>query len=202
MRSSMFTAWLPQARRRPFHQHARYVVLGLRRPGFDAARGDQVNRVGVAAHDAGLRRNVVGEDPVAALPGELHLGIGDDVVGFRGKSNDERRAAGFAVGDGRKDIRILDQRERRRAALLFLDLACARALGAPIGDRGGEDGDIGRQRFFNRVEHLPRGLDFDDSYARRVGQVDGTAHQHHVGAGCAAAAAMAWPCLPEERLAM
>ena len=46
---------------------ARHVVLGLRRPGFDAGRGDQMHGVGVAAHDAGRRRHVVGENPVAAF---------------------------------------------------------------------------------------------------------------------------------------
>ena len=86
--------------------------------------------------------------------------------------------------DGREDIGILDQLERRRVALLFLDLARARPLGAPVGDGGGEYGDVGRQRLFDRFEHLPRGLDLDDGHSRRIGQVDRTAHQHDVGARC------------------
>jgi len=94
------------------------------------------------------------------------------------------------------------QLERRRTALLLFDLACARVLGAPVGDGGREHRGVGRERLFDRFEHLPRGFDAHDRDAGRIGNVDRTADQNNVGARAAAAAAMAWPCLPDERLAM
>ena len=42
--------------------------------------------------------------------------------------------------DGREDVGILDQRERRRAAAASFLIFCATVVrGAPVGDRGGED---------------------------------------------------------------
>ena len=43
------------------------LALGHRRPVLDAVAIDQMDRVAVAAEDAGAGRDVVGEDPVAAL---------------------------------------------------------------------------------------------------------------------------------------
>src|SRR5580704_7698703 len=48
----------------------------------------------------------------------------------RRKTDDEPRPAGFAVRDGRQNIRVFDELERRRLALLLLDLAAARPVGA------------------------------------------------------------------------
>ena len=77
----------------------------------------RMNRIAVAAHDAGFRRNIIGKNPVAAFLGELGFGVGDDVVGLRRKSDDERRAAGFAMGDRCQDVGILDQRRAVAACL-------------------------------------------------------------------------------------
>ena len=86
---------------------ARHFVLAsaaarLRR----RTRVTSVNGVAVAAHDAGLRRNVVGENPVAAFAGELGLGIGGDILGFGGKADHQFWPLRLAVGDGREDVGI------------------------------------------------------------------------------------------------
>ena len=49
-------------------------------------RRDEVDRVAIAAHDAGLGRHVVGEDPVAALARELGLRVLDHVARSRPRS--------------------------------------------------------------------------------------------------------------------
>ena len=54
---------------------------------------------------------------------------------------------------------------------------------APVGDRGGEDRDIGRQRRLDRRQHLPRRLDLHDGDAARIGHVHRAGNQHHLGAG-------------------
>ena len=52
-------------------------------------------------------------------------------------------------------------------------------------------------------QHLARALDMDDVDAGGIGQVDRAGDQRHLGAQLRPRrAAMAWPCLPEERLAM
>ena len=184
-------------------QRARHVIFRLRRPGFDAVRGDQMNRVGVAAHDAGLRRNVVGENPVAAFFGELRLGIGDDVIGLGGKADDEARPAGFAMRDGRQDIGILDQLERRRAALLLLDFAFARPVRARQSATAAANTATSAGSAFSTAASICRAVSTcttDD--AGRIGQLTGPLTNTTSAPAAAAAAAMAWPCLPDERLAM
>ena len=84
------------------------------RPFFDAGfarrrSADQMHLVVIAAEGAGLRRDVVGEDPVAALRGKLRLGIGDNVVGLGGKANDQAWAVVLARRQGGQDIGIFHQ---------------------------------------------------------------------------------------------
>jgi hypothetical protein len=129
------------------------------------------------------------------------LALAIDVIGLGGKSDDQARPARFAVGDGRKDIGIFHQLERRRPTVL-LDLALARLPRAPVGDGGGEHGDIGRQRLLDRREHLLRGFHANNRHARRIGQIHRALTSTTSAPAAAAAAAMAWPCLPDERLAM
>ena len=48
------------------------------------------------------------------------------------------------------------------AGAVLLDLASrSRVAGAPVGDRGGHDRDVGRQRRLDRGQHLARRLDMD-----------------------------------------
>ena len=73
---------------------------------------------------------------------------------------------------------------------------------APIGDRGGEDRDVGRQRRLDGRQHLARALDPHDAHARRIGDRDRPGDERHLGAGRGGGGAMAWPWRPDERLAM
>ena len=52
----------------------------------------EMNPVAVATHDAGCRRDVIGDDPVAALARELCLGVFDQIFRFGGKADHQRRA--------------------------------------------------------------------------------------------------------------
>ena len=76
-------------------QPGRHLVFALRRPGFNAGRAHQRDCVAVAAHHARMRRNIVGQNPVAAFAGELCLGICSDILGFRGKADDQFWPLGF-----------------------------------------------------------------------------------------------------------
>src|SRR5215472_19305928 len=67
-------------------------ALCHRRPILDRVGIHEVNRVAVAAEGAGAGRNVVGEDPVAALALALRARVGDDVLGLGGKADNELRA--------------------------------------------------------------------------------------------------------------
>ena len=72
----------------------------------------------------------------------------------------------------------------------------------PVGDGGGADRDVHRQRRLAGGQHLARGLDMDDGDAGGNRLLRRAADQGHRAPSRASAAAMAWPCLPEERLAM
>ena len=86
--------------------------------------------------------------------------------------------------DGRQDVRVFRERQfRRRLAGLLLDLLFAGIGDAPVGDGSGEDRDIGGQRTLHGIEHLARGFDLDDVYARGIGQIHRAADQYHIGAG-------------------
>ena len=144
---------------------------------FNTVRHNDVNGIAVAAHDSGFGRDVIGEDPVAAFLQELRLGVGDDMIGLGGKTDDKARTAGLAMGDGGQNIGIFHQLDGRRPAVL-LDLVLTHLLRTPVGDGGGEHGDIGRQRLLDRRQHLPRGFNMNHRNAGRIRQVHGAADQH------------------------
>ena len=75
-----------------------------------------MNRVAVAAHHAGRRRDIVGDDPVAALAREFGLGVVDQMLGLGGKADHQRRPPVPQFRDRRKDIGIFHQLQRRHAA--------------------------------------------------------------------------------------
>ena len=85
----------------------------------------------------------------------------------------------------------------------LLHLFGRRVGDAPVGDGGGEDRDIGRQRGLDRRQHLARAIS-TWTVATPAGSASVTGPETSVtrAPAAAAAAAMAWPCLPEERLAI
>src|SRR5262249_59105098 len=112
-------------------QLAGHLVLALRRPRFDTFRSNEVNGIDVAAHNTTGGRDVIRNDPVAAFTGKLCPCIGDNLVGFGGKTDDEPRSPRLAMGDAREDVRILGERQTRRAIRLLFVLARAPSFGAP-----------------------------------------------------------------------
>ena len=157
----------------------------------------------VAAHGAGPRPHVVGDDPVCALGAALGGGVGDQVLGLGGKADDEARTLGAGSCDRGEDVRVLGKLQRRLAALVLLLELVGRLVGcAPIGDGSGADGDVGGKRLERRGKHLMRRLDLDHAHAFRIRQRHRAADQNDLGAERRAARASAWPCLPDERLAM
>ncbi len=64
----------------------------------------------------------------------------------------------------------------------FLIFSLASRRHAPVGDGGGEDGDVGRQRRAHGLQHLARGLDAHHLHAGRIGQVGRAADERHLGA--------------------
>src|SRR5438067_7421462 len=85
------------------------LALSHRRPILDGVAIDQMHGVPLAAEGAGARRYVVGDNPVAALALALGTGVGDDVLGLRGETDDEGRPVVAAPGDAGKDVRVLDK---------------------------------------------------------------------------------------------
>ena len=137
--------------------------------------------IALAAEDAARRRDVIGQDPVAAFLAALGLRIGDDILGLGGEADHQFRPAVAGFGQRREDVGILDQFQRGQRSGLFLQLR-GRGVGAPIGDRGGTNRDIGRQRSLACRQHLARRLDAHDFDARRIGLVGRARDQHAIGA--------------------
>ena len=73
--------------------------------------------------------------------------------------------------------------QRRHLALVLFELMRARTLHAPIGDSGGGDEHIGRQRGFNSGQHFTRRIDMLHLRAIRVGQRHRPRYKHHLGTG-------------------
>ena len=163
--------------------------------------GDEMNGVAVAAHDAGRRRNIVGDDPVAALAGELRLGVGDDVVGLGRKAYDQPRPAGLAMRDGGEDVGVLHEFDGRRPAML-LDLAaalicCGRQSATAAAKTATSAGSA-----FSTAASISRAVSTcTTDTPGGSGRLTGPLTSITSAPAAAAAAAMAWPCLPDERLA-
>ena len=139
----------------------------------------------------------------APLRRELRPGVGDEVVGLGGEADDQRRAAVPRWRDRREDVGVLGEGERRRlAGAVLLDLAGARLPTRQSATAAAMTATSAGSAASHRRQHLARRLDMDDGDARRIGQRrPGRSPGHARRRRAAAAAAMAWPCLPEERLA-
>ena len=109
--------------------------------------------------------DVVGDDEVAALAGELVAGVGLEVFGFGGEADEGAREAEFAAG-GAEDVGVADQFEGEGVGGL-LDLVPGDLGRAVVGDGGGEDGDVARADVVaDGVEHLGGGFDREEIDAR------------------------------------
>ena len=153
---------LLQRRRDAGDQHGGDVLFRLRRPRLDAVGGDQFDGVGSPPMmpvdgDTSLAR--IQSQPLRA---QLGLGVVGDVFGLGGKADHQfrpllfvcamvERMSGFSTSD----------KARRGFARLLLDLLAAGLRHPPVGDRGGEDRDIHRQRALDRFQHLARAFDMD-----------------------------------------
>ena len=85
--------------------------------------------------------------------------------------------------DGREDVGIFDQLQRRHAAPSLLQFLLALVRDAPVGDGGGEDRDVGGQRGFHRRQHLARGFHMRHRDAGGIVELDRAGNQRDVGAG-------------------
>jgi hypothetical protein len=160
------------------HQALGHLLLAHLGPALDAVAGDEMDGVARPPHDLRRRADVVGDDEIAGFPGELGLGVLDEVLGLRGKADDDVGPVG-AGGDGLEDVGVLGEFERRRGPSL-LDLV-ARRLDAPVGHRGGEHGDVGGKLGRHRRQHVARRLDRHQLDAGRGLQLDRPRHQHGLG---------------------
>ena len=79
-----------------------------------------------------------------------------------------------------------------------------RALGRdpPVRDGRDEDRDVSRHRRLDGTEHLGGGLDVANRDPAGSGTVTGPDTSVTLAPASWSASAMAWPCRPEERLAM
>ena len=115
---------------------------------LDARRGHEMHRVLLAAHDAGGGRDVVGDDPVApscarAWPGAF--AIRSSVSAAKPTTRRGRRGPGCAMV-ARMSGFGTSSSAGGAAPGCFLILPRRRVRHAPVGHRGGEHRDIGRQR--------------------------------------------------------
>ena len=67
---------------------------------------DEMDRVLRAAEGARARRDVIGEDQVAAFGGELLLGIGDQILGLGGEADDDPGPRIAGAGERRQDVGV------------------------------------------------------------------------------------------------
>lgn len=106
--------------------------------------GDEMHGVAVAAHHARCRRDIVGDDEVAALLRELLPSMLDHMLGFGRKAHHEgeqfsarcemvARMSGFSISDRFGNVPS------------FFLIFCSPAFATPVGHGGGEDADIGGQ---------------------------------------------------------
>ena len=154
-------------------QHARDIFFGLRRPVLDAVLGDQRHRVAVAAHDAGLRRHVIGDDPVAAFLRELGFGIADDILGFGGKADDELRPVALAMRDASRGCpdfpsATIPACVAPGSFLIFSLPALATRQSATAAAKIATSAG---KCVLDRRQHVARAFDVDDSNAVRIGHI-------------------------------
>ena len=127
-----------------------------------------------------LLGDVVGDDEVEVLLGELGLGVVLDVLRLCGEADED--LVRLLLAELVEDVGVALEHERELPVLL-LDLVSRYDLGPVIGDGGRLDDDIrGRELPEHGFAHLPRRLDAHDAHALRHGQSAWRRHQHDIGA--------------------
>ena len=148
------------------------------------------------------RPRVIGDNEIDALAGEFFARMMQEVLGLGCEADDESGPPLPARGDVGENIGILDEPELRGAPpFCFLILPPAASTrqsataAAPMKTSAGKAAltaaSISRAVSMRRVS-TPAGS----------GRLTGPVTSVTRAPACAAAAAIAWPCLPEERLAI
>src|SRR5690606_38840864 len=153
------------------------------RPELDPqAVAEHEQRIVVALEPAALHADAVGADQVQALALQLGARIGFDVAGLGGETDNQRRArrAGRHVG---KDVGGAHQLQHQAVlAGTLLDLFRGDGRRGEVGDRGGADVGVGRQRGHYRGMHLRRRAHVDALDPLRRRQRDRAGDQRRAGA--------------------
>ena len=132
---------------------------------------DEMHGIVVAAHRAAFRRDVVRDDPVAALA------LAASPWRARSPSRSRPRSRSRAAAASLCSFAIVARMSGFSTSASFggppasFFSFCSPAVGdAPVGDRGGEHADVGRQRRLDRAQHVARALDPHGLHAGRIGQ--------------------------------
>ena len=121
-------------------------------------------------------------------------------LGFGGEADQQPRAQSARAKLG-EDVAGAAANLSCGGPVAFLELV-RRRLDPPVGDGGDEDRGVGGQRREHRFGHLLGGFDVDALDAGGVASATGPATSVTRAPASAAAAAIANPCRPDERLAI
>src|SRR5207248_9091652 len=97
-----------------FDEPCSNLALGHDRPVLDTTLVNQMDRVVVAAKGTGSYRDIVGEDPIAALALPLEPGVVDDIIGLGRKPDNERRPVVAVLSDAGEDVGVLRDPQHRQ----------------------------------------------------------------------------------------
>ena len=100
----------------------------------------------VAAHRTGAGPDVVGDDPVGAFARRLAVAFSTRFSVSAAKPMTRHGRLRARLGNGREDVGVQRELELCLDLVLLLELLRRLVGGAPIGDRGGANGDVGGQR--------------------------------------------------------
>ena len=170
------------ARRRAGKEARRHLVLAQRRPILDARSGDEMDLRPVAAHRAGARRNVVGDDPVGALGAALLARVLDQVLRLGGKADDEARALRPGLCERREDVGIQAQLGARSRLLPLSSIFASSRPPRASRRRRRRKSRCRREGSQRLGKHLLRRLNLHHAHAWRIGQRHRAGDERHLGA--------------------
>lgn len=148
------------------------VEFGEEGEGLAAAIGvEEGDAVGLDGETGSGSGDVVGDDEVEALFTEFALGLGGRFAGLGGEADEA--TVPLLGTDGLEDVGIGDEAEDAVHAGLF-EFGGGAGLGAPVGDGGGGDEDIGLTQFtLDGGKHIAGGNDIDTADVGRGGELNG-----------------------------